>query len=729
MSTQHKIARREFLKHTGLSGLALILGIATIEEANGAVTKIHAAEINAAAIDAANITPYIIIEPDNTITIINPKPEMGQGTYQSIPALIAEELEVSLDTVTIVTSSGQKNIPGQSAGGSSSVRGNYANLRKIGAAAKEMLRTAAAKQWNVAPEECIAENAKIIHKPTNRSLAYGDLVAAASALEVPANPTLKDPKDFKILGKSMPRLDIPLKVTGRATYGIDFELPGMVYASVERCPVFGSKLLGYDDSATLKVKGVIKTVKAERVLGKNRYEGVAVIADNYWAALKGRKALKVQWDHQGFDNFNTTDYENHLRDLAATEGLIAHNSGDFDKAMAEADQSHKLEALYETPVVAHATMEPMNCLAHWQEGDKVDVWTSVQGAGIVKRELAETLGIPQDNITAHIAFLGGGFGRRLAADYAGEAAMISKQLGKPVKVIWTREDDIQLGPFRPMTFSAMKGAITTDGKALAFQHKVISPSISATKSDKYDKTKPDRSMTEGISDQKYEIPNMKNAYVFADIHIPMQPWRSVTSSTLAFAHECFIDEMAVAAKKDPLEFRLDMLTKESDTKRVLAKLKEVSNWDHPLPKGRGRGIAQYEFFAGLAANVVEVSTRTNGSIKIEKVITVIDLGTVVNPDMVKAQVEGAIVMGIVAATKDAVHFEGGRSVQSNFHNNRMLRINEMPAVEVHILAEGGTVIKGVGEPGLPPVAPALANAVFAATGKRLRRLPFNLDKV
>jgi len=734
MSFPHKIARREFLKHTGLSGLALILGIATTEEANAAIAKLHAAGIDAAAMDTAafdvaNITPYIIIEPNNKITIINPKPEMGQGTYQSIPALIAEELEVSLDAVTILTSSGQKNIPGQSAGGSSSVRGNYANLRKVGAAAREMLRTAAAKQWNVATEECIAGNGKIVHKATGKALTYGDLAAAASTLEVPANPTLKDPKDFKILGKSMPRLDIPLKVTGRAIYGIDMELPGMVYASVERCPVFGSKLVSYDDSATLKVKGVMKTVKAERVLGKNRYEGVAVIADNYWAALKGRKALKVQWDHQGFDSFNTKDYEQHLRDLAATEGLIAHNSGDFDKAMAEADATHKIEALYETPVVAHATMEPMNCLAHWQEGDKVDVWTSVQGAGIVKRELAETLGIPQDNITAHISFLGGGFGRRLAADYAGEAAMISKQLNKPVKIIWTREDDIQLGPFRPMTFSAMKGAVTPDGKALAFQHKVISPSISATKSDKYDKTKPDRSMTEGISDQDYEFPNMKNAYVFADIHIPMQPWRSVTSSTLAFAHECFIDEMAAAAQKDPLQFRLDMLTKESDTKRVLAKLKEVSNWDQPLPKGRGRGIAQYKFFAGLCGNVVEVSTRKDGGIKIDKVISVIDLGTVVNPDMVKAQVEGAIVMAIVAATKDAVTFQAGKSVQSNFHNNRMLRINEMPAVEVHILAEGGTVIKGVGEPGLPPVAPALANAVFAATGKRIRKLPFDLNKV
>jgi isoquinoline 1-oxidoreductase beta subunit len=727
---EHKIARREFLKHTGLSAAALILGISASNDAEAAVAKIHASNLPLTGLaglpGSGNITPYIIIEPTGKITLINPKPEMGQGTYQSIPALIAEELEVPLEATTILTSWGQKDIPGQSAGGSSSVRGSYAQLRKVGAAAREMLRAAASRQWNVPLGECRADSAHIIHQPSGRSLGYGELVDAASKLEVPANPPLKDPKDFKILGKSTPRLDIPLKVTGKAVYGIDTELPGMVYASVERCPVFGAKLVGFDDSDTLRVKGVQRTVKAERVLGKNRYEGIAVIADNYWAALKGRKALKVQWDYQGFDKFNSNDYEQHLRDLAKTDGVIAHDSGDFDGAMAAAP--HKLEALYETPIVAHATMEPMNCLAHWQEGDKLDIWTSVQGAGIVTRELSQTLGIPAENITPHIFFVGGGFGRRLAADYAAEAAGISKAVGKPVKVVWTREDDIQLGPFRPMTFSAMKGAVASDGKAVAFQHKVISPSISATRSEKYDKTKPDRSMTEGISDQDYEFPNMKNAYVFADIHVPMQPWRSVTSSTLAFAHECFIDEMAAAAGKDPLDFRLSLLTKDSDTKRVLNHLREFSHWDKPLPRGWGRGVAQYKFFAGLCANVVEVSTRKDG-LKIEKVWSVIDLGTVVNPDTVRAQVEGAIVMGLVAAIKDGIRFEGGKSVQTNFHNNRMLRIGEMPAVEVHILAEGGPVMKGVGEPGLPPVAPALANAVYAATGKRIRRLPFDLTKL
>lgn len=717
----HKIARREFLRHTGLSGLALILGVSN--SGQRALAKAPAGSPN-----PVGITPYIIIEPSGKITIINPRTEIGQGTYQSIPALIAEELEVSLDNVTILNSWGQEDIPDQGVGGSESVRGSYMKLRKVGAAAREMLRTAASREWNVPLEECIAANATIVHKPTGKKLGYGTLVAVASTLAVPENPPLKDPKDFKILGKSMPRLDIPLKVTGRAIYGIDMEVPGMVYASVERSPVFGSKLVSYDDSAALQIKGVIRTVKAERVIGKNHYEGVAVIAENYWAALKGRKALKVNWDHLGYDTFSSTAFEQQLRDLAGTDGLpLDDNKGDFDKAMASA--AHTVEALYETPIVAHAPMEPMNCLAHWQEGDKLDLWTSVQGADIIMDELPAVLGIPRENITPHISFVGGGFGRRLLADYAGEAARLSKATGKPVKVVWTREDDIQLGPFRPMTFSAMRGAISADGKAIALQHKVIAPCIEATQDAKYDRSKPSDTMTEGINKQAYEIPNTKNSYVFVDTHIPLQYWRSVTSSTLAFAHECFIDELAAAAGKDPLDFRLGMLTKDSDTKRVLTRLRELSHWDKPLPQGWGRGIAQYEFFAGLAANVVHVSTQKNGGIKIEKVISVIDLGTVVNPDTVKAQVEGAIVMAIIAATKDGIRFEKGQSQQSNFHNYRMLRIHEMPAVEIHILAEGGPKIKGVGEPGLPPVAPALANAVFAATGKRIRRLPFDSSKV
>jgi isoquinoline 1-oxidoreductase beta subunit len=723
MQDTTSIDRRNFLRLTGITGAVFILGFKQAK--SNAIPAILNLSGRA---DLYQLTPWVIIEKSGQITIMNPKPEMGQGTYQSVPALIAEELEVPLDKVIIKQTQGEKEFGGwQGAGGSSSVRGNYFQLRKVGASARAMLIEAAATTWKVPVSECYAENARIIHKPSGKSLGYGDLVEVAANLKVPENPELKDPKDFKILGKSAPRLDIPLKVSGRAVFGIDAEVPGMVYASVERCPVFGSKLVSYDDSDALKVKGVMKVVKTVRVIDKNRYDAIAVVADNYWAALQGRKALKIKWDFQGYDKFNTKDFEQHLRDLSKDEGIEVHNEGDFDKAFA--DSNVKLEAFYETPVVSHSPMEPMNCLAHWRPDGNVEIWASTQGASLIKGELSKVLKIPEDRIIPHVMFNGGAFGRRLLSDFASEAAMISHAIAKPVKVIWTREDDTQLGPFRPMTFSAMKGALSPDGKVIAFQHKVISPSMSATQDEFYDKTKADDSMVEGINDQKYEFPNMKNSYVFADIHIPLSAWRAVTSTTLAFAHECFIDEMAIKAKKDPMTFRLDHMTKDSDAKRVLTRIREFSGWDKPLPEGWGRGVAQYEFFAGLAAHVVEVSKQPGNAIKVEKVYCVIDLGTVVNPDNTNAQIEGAIVMGLTAAIKNGITFENGKSKQTNFNNNPVLRINEMPRVEVLILADGGPVIKGVGEPGLPPVAPALCNAIYDATGTRVRRLPVDLKNI
>ena len=722
-------SRRDFLKAAGLTGAAFALGLTATKGLASPILNLSARP-GLALPETVELTPFIIIEKTGQITLMNPRPEIGQGTYQSVPALIAEELEVSLENVTIRQTGGESKYGGlwsQAVGGSGSIRGGYTQMRKIGASAREMLIKAASDQWNVPAAECFAENATIVHKPTGKKLTYGQLAEVAAKLSVPKEPKLKDPSQFTILGKSMPRMDVPLKVSGKATFGIDAKVAGMVYASVERCPVLGSKLVSFDAAQTLKVKGVRQAVKIERVVGKNHYEGVAIIADNYWAALQGRKALKVKWDHQGHDTFSSADYEEKLRDLAKTDGVVGHNLGDFDKTFAESP--NQLEAFYETPIVSHSTMEPMNALAHYKPGDKIEIWVSSQGGDLVRDEVAKVLKVPADNITVHILFNGGGFGRRLTQDFATEAAMLSKTVGKPVKIVWTREDDTILGPFRPMTFSAMRGAVSTDGKAVALQHKVISPSIDATMNEKYDKTKPDGTMLEATDGQKYEIPNLNTRYVYADIHIPLTYWRSVTSSTLAFSHESFIDELAHKAGKDPMAFRLDMLPKDSDAKRVLTKLKEVSGWDKPLAEGKGRGVAQWEFFAGLAGQVVEVSKTKTGGITVDKVYCVIDLGTVVNPDTVKAQVEGAIAMALTAATKDGITFEKGQAKQANFDANRMLRINEMPLVEVHIMAEGGPTIKGVGEPGLPPLAPALTNAVFAATGKRIRRLPFDIEKV
>ena len=723
--------RRDFLKTLGLTGAVLVLGIPAVNAGAPVPATMGLLNINAAP-TGSELVPYVIIEKSTAghpgkITIMNPRPDMGQGTYQSIPALIAEELGVTLDQVTILQTGGEKAFGYQMSGGSSSVRGSYMPLRKVGASAREMLVTAASQQWGVPVAECTVADGRVHHKASGRSLAYGDLVEVASKLPVPSDPKLKDPKDFIILGKPALRPEVPAKVSGRAQFGIDTKVPGMVYASVERSPVIGSKLVSFDDSKTKQVKGVRQVVKATRTLGKRHFDGVAVVADNYWAALKGRRALAVTWDHAGLDKFNTVAYENQLRELAKQDGIVDHSSGDFTKAFANAPTT--LDAFYETPMVSHSPMEPMNCVAHWPTPTSVEIWTSSQAPSSIKTNMVEEFGIKADDVKINITFNGGGFGRRLFQDFVLEAAHIAKTVGKPVKVVWTREDDTQLGPFRPMTFSALRAGLGADGMPLAFQHKVISPSIGATLGNPHKADSVDKTMTEGISEQQYEIPNVDNRYVFADLQVPTGYWRAVTSTTLAFAHECFIDEMAHKAGKDPFDYRMAMLTKASDTKRVLTKLREVSNWDKPLPAGWGRGVAQYEFFAGLAGHVVEVSKQKDGSVKVEKVICVIDLGTVVNPDMVRAQTEGAIAMAITAATKPGITFANGAAQQANFDTNPMVRINEMPVVEVHILAEGGPVIKGVGEPGLPPVAPALANAIFMATGKRVRRLPMDLSKL
>jgi len=718
-----QVSRRNFIKNTSSAGLAFWIGISSSKGSN-IVEAISFADIN-------KVTPYLMIDALGGITIINPKPEMGQGTWQSVPGIIAEELEISLDQVKIIHSSGQKDIPGRhGAGGSGSIRTGYNDLRKVGAAAKEMFIKAAADKWGVDVSDCYAENGQVIQKSTKKNFSYSELAVDATKLEVPKNPKLKDPKDFKIIGKASKRPDIPLKVNGKAEFGIDVQLPNMLYVTVERCSVIGGTLKSFDASAALKVAGVEKVVEVEKIVGKYKSTGVAVIANSYWAAVQGRKKLKIEWDNRGYENFNSAEFEEKLRTLAKQEGIIDKTHGSVDTLNLKPENT--IEAFYETPMVAHHALEPMNCVAYVQ-GDKLEIWTSTQVTGSVvgsgANDLPQLVGFAPENVKVNTKFIGGGFGRRLNIDFIVEAANIAKQLNKPVKVIWSREDTTQFSPHRPMTFSQLKGGFSDDGNLISFQHKVISPSYLEAQNQSYDKTKVDGIMAEGIGEQAYEIQNIKTAYVRADYHVPVAPWRSVTSSTLAFAHECFIDELAYKASKDPLNFRLELLTKPSDAKRVLQKLKEVSNWDKPMPKGKGRGVAHWEFFAGQCAQVVEVTQNEDRSIKVDRVVAVIDLGEVVNPDTVKAQVEGSIIMALGAATQQGITFKEGKIEQSNFHDTPIPRIGEMSfKIEVHILAEGGK-IKGVGEPGLPPFAPALANAIFAVTGKRIRKMPFEMDNI
>ena len=713
----NQVSRRSFIKNAGGASVALWLGLSNkfFEDKAGDVLE-------------ANFTPYIIVESNGNITLFNTKPEMGQGTFQSIPALIAEEFEVSLEQVTIKLTNGQKEFGNsQSAGGSSSVRTSYTDLRKVGASAKEVFIQAAATRWKVDTKSCYAENGKVFHQPTKKYFSYSDLIEDAAKLELPKEPKLKDPKDFKILGKVAKRPDVPLKINGKAEFGIDVKVPGMLYATVERCPVIGGTVKSFDASEAMKIPGVEKIVEVERIYGRYHSVGVAVVGVSYWAALKARQQLKIEWDTKGFETFNSADYENHLRALAKEEGLIDKNIGTADSLNLKPENT--INAFYETPMVAHHAMETMNCIAQVR-GETVEIWTSTQVPSTITgsgpNDLAKNIGFKPENITLHTAFIGGGFGRRLNIDYVIEAVNLARQFSQPVQLIWTREDTTQYGPYRPMTFSQMKGGFSDDGKLVMFQHKVIGPSHRFALNPGYDTTKVDGAMSEGIGDQAYEIPNLKTSCVRADFHVPLGAWRSVTSSTTAFAHECFIDELAYQVKKDPLDFRLSLLTKPSDLKRVLLKLREFSNWDKPLPKGRGRGVAQWEFFAGLCAQVVEVTYHPNNSIKVDKVYAVIDLGEVVNPDNVKNQVEGAIVIALGAAIKPSITIENGMVMQHNFYDSPVPRTNEVPPVEVLILSDGGKV-KGVGEPGVPPFAPALANAIFAASGKRIRKMPFDIS--
>lgn len=713
-----QISRRHFIKSAATVSAALWLGLTAKGEA------VKTSEIA----EAKNFSPFILIESNGNITLFNIKPEMGQGTFQSIPALIAEELEVSLDQVIIKNTGGEKEFGnGQRAGGSTSVRGSYNDMRKIGAAAKAVLITAASVKWQVSEADCYAENGKIFHKPTQKSANYGELIEEASKIELPKEPKLKDPKDFKIIGKQAHRPDVPMKTNGSAIFGIDVQVPGMVYATVERCPVIGGTLKTFDAGEAVKMPGVIKVDKVERIVGIYSFIGVAVIANSYWNASQARKKLKIEWDTKGYETYNSADYDQFLWKHKDDEGLIDKNIGAVDAVKTSAQNT--LEADYETPVIAHHTLEPMVCVAQ-VTGDKVEIWSSTQVPNLMTASDSNSIpaltGFNPENVKYHNMFIGGGFGRRLYYDYIVEAVNVAKLIDKPVKVLWSREDATKNGPWRMMTFSKMSGTLDDDGKLIAFQHKVIGPNFHQSLFKTFNTNRLDGSMVEGIGTQDYQIPNLKTSYVNTESHIPGAAFRSVVSSTICFPHESFVDEMAHKAGKDPMLFRLEMTDEQSDTRKLLQKLKELSNWDQPLPKHKGRGVAQWKFFGCQLGYVVEVThDPVTKLIKIDKVTALIDLGIVVNPDNVKNQVEGAVIMALSAATKPGITFKNGIVEQNNFYDSPVPRMNEAPPVEVHILADGGR-IKGVGEPGIPPFAPALANAIFAATGKRYRKMPFDL---
>ncbi|MGH7562541.1 MAG: molybdopterin cofactor-binding domain-containing protein [Gemmatimonadales bacterium] len=662
---------------------------------------------------------WVRVSTDGSVLLITDRSEMGQGVVTSLPQLLAEELDVPWDRVRIEPAPADKAyynsiFPSQLTGGSTSVRGAWKPLREAGAAARAMLVQAAAEAWGVPVSECRTENGVVLHPASRRRMPYGELAEAASRLPVPTGVAPKSPDQWRIIGTPAPRLDVPDKVTGRAVFGIDAGPNDALVAMVARSPVFGAEPVKWNEQAALAVAGVRRVVKLST--------GIAVVADGYWAAHKGREALAVEWGTTAAGAFSMEAMRRDAARLARGRAHVAKRAG----TGALTRGAKTVSAEYHAPYLAHACMEPMNATAHVEAG-KCTVWAPTQyqcgpalGGG-VQETAARIAGVDPAQVTVHTTLLGGGFGRRVMQDFVVEAVEASKAVGAPVKVIWSREDDIQHDFYRPPTFVQLAASLDEQGRPQSFTCRVVCPSIMTTFGAPKDQL--DGSAVEALSDHPYAIPNLLVEAVHPDWPVPLGFWRSVGSSQNGFVIEGFIDELAWEAGRDPVEFRRGLLADAPRHRAVLDLAASRAGWGSPLPEGRGRGIALVKSFDSYVAEVAEVSLNPDRTIRVHRVVCAVDCGRVVNPDGVRAQVESAVVYGLTAALHGEITIEGGRVVQGNFHDYPMLRMREMPVVEVH-LVESTEDPTGIGEPGTPPIAPAVANAVYALTRQRLRSLPF-----
>lgn len=695
--------RRDFLKTS--AGLTLGVFLPTLAAQADAAGTLH--------------TPnaWVHIADDNTITLLSARSEMGQGVYTSMPMLIAEELGVDIRKIKVEIAPVapvyvNALLGGQLTGGSTSVREGWEKLRIAGAQVRMMLIAAAAEQWKTDPAKLSAADGKVTG-PGGKSATYGQLAAAAAKLPVPEKVTLKDPKDFKIIGKPTKRLDTAGKVNGTAEYGIDVKLPGMVYASLEQCPVIGGKVASFDAAKAKAMPGVIDVVQIR--------DGVAVVADSYWRAKKAREALTVQWDDGPGARIDNAAMKDGIR--KATDATIPiKKTGDAAAALNSA--SKKLQAEYWSPLLAHATMEPQNFTAHYKDGKCLVIGPAQFQQG-TQGNVANAVGLKPEDVTVKTTFLGGGFGRRLEYDFAVQAAEISKAVGKPVKLLWTREDDTTHDFYRPMALHRMAGGLDASGKPVALTLQLTSQSITQ-RAFGLPKGTLDPFMAEAAV-VGYDIPNTTAELIEHDSGLRVGYWRSVSHALNAFANESFIDEMAHAAGKDPYQFRLSLLDKQPRFAKVLKLAAEKSGWGKPLPKGHYRGIALMEGYDTYMAQVAEISVKDN-AIKVHKVWVAADLGRMVNPDTVEAQIQSSIAFGLTSVLGAEITLEKGRVQQTNFHDYPILRMNEMPKVDV-TLVPSTEKPGGIGEPATALIGPAVANALFAATGKRLRKLPLSSENI
>src|SRR2546426_12031662 len=633
--------------------------------------------------------------------------------------LIAEELEVALTQVRLEHAPPNEKLYGnpllggvQATGNSNAVRAAWQPLRQAGATARTMLVSAAAKHWNVDPASCRAQSGEVLHVPTGRRIKYGELAADAARLPVPESVVLKRPEDFKLIGTPAKRLDTPAKVNGTAVYGIDARPPGVKIATLAQSPVFGGRVKSVDDAKAKAVKGVRQIVRLD--------DAVAVVADHMGAAKKGLAALVIEWDDGPHAKLNTNEIVGALEQATLNPGAVAQNLGNVDSAMASA--ATKVEATYQVPFLAHATMEPMNCTVHVRK-DGCEVWVGNQALARAQATAAKTTGLPLDKVVVRNHLLGGGFGRRLEIDGVTRAVQIAMQVDGPVKMVWTREEDIQHDMYRPSFFDRISAGLDEKGAPVAWNHRFAGSSVIARWGPPFFKDGLDPDTTEGASDLVYALPNLHVEYLRVEPPgIPTAFWRSVGPSHNVFVVESFVDELAVAAKQDPVAYRRALLDKAPRAKAVLELAAEKAGWGKPLPERVGRGVSVQFVFATYLAQVPEVEVSRDGAVRVRRVVCAVDCGTVVNPDTVRAQIQSAIIFGLTAALRGEITLKGGRVEQSNFHDYQMLRMNETPAIEIYIV-NSGEQPGGMGEAGTSAIAPALTNAIFAATGKRIRKLP------
>ncbi len=709
---QPALSRRAFLHASAAAGGGFLMGIAL------------PAPGHAAAAESFAPNAFIRIAPHGEITLIMPQIEMGQGTYTSMSMLIAEELEIGLDQMRYEHAPASDKLytnPAlgfQVTGGSTSVRGFYVPLRQAGAAARMMLIAAAADAWHVDPATCKASRAVVSDASGKRHLTYGALAEKAAQQPVPTDIPLKPAKDFKLIGTPAKRIDVAGKVNGTATYGIDTKLPGMKIATVAASPVFGGKLASVDDSAAKAVKGVRQIVRIE--------DAVAVVADHMGAAKKGLDALKITWDEGANAHASQADIVGALEAASHREGAIGKKEGDIDAGMKGA--AKVVEAIYQLPFLAHAAMEPLNCTVHVRK-DACDIWVGTQVASRAQATAAEVTGLPLEAVNVHNHLLGGGFGRRLDIDSITQAVQLAKQVDGPVKIIWTREEDIQHDVYRPYYYDRLRAGLDASGHPVAFHHRVAGSSIVARWIPPLFKNDLDFDAVEAAAGP-YDFPNLLIDYVRQEPPAGMTTgwWRGVGVTHNAFMVEGFIDELAVASGKDPVEYRRTLLGKSPRAKAVLDLVAEKAGWGKTMPAGSGRGVALLLGFGTYLAQVAEVSVGKDGQPRVTRVVCALDCGVVVNPDTVKAQVEGGIMFGLAAALYGEITVKDGRVEQSNFDSYQVLRINEAPAIEVHIV-NSQEKPGGMGEPATSALGSAVVNAIHAATGKRLRRLPINADEL